>query len=59
MLIRVISQAIQGFDYNLRENGPIKKIMVSNHMLSRSRKPTMLILVSKYYCIMGNMKLFT
>ena len=26
-------------------------------MLSGSRKPTMIILVSKYYCIMGNMQL--
>ena len=57
MLIRLISQAIHGFGYNLMTNCPIKKKKVSNHMLSGLSKPTMLILVRKYYCIMGNMQL--
>ena len=57
MLIRLISQAIHGFDYNLMKNCPIKKKKLSNHMLSGLSQPTMLILVSKYYCIMGNMQL--
>ena len=47
MLIRLISLAIQGFDYNLMKNCPIKTIMVSNYMLSGSRKPSVLISVSK------------
>ena len=47
MLIRLISWAIQGFDYTLMKNCPIKTIMVSNYMLSGSRKPSMLTLVSK------------
>ena len=57
MIIRLISWAIQGFDYNLMKNCPIKTNKVSNHMLPGTRKPSMLILVSKCYCIMGNMKL--
>ena len=47
MLIRLINYANQGFDYNLMKNCPIKTILVSNHMLSGSRKLIMIILVSK------------
>ena len=47
MLIRLISLGIQGFDHNLMKNCPIKTIKVYIHMLSGSRKPNMIILVSK------------
>ena len=47
MLIRLISLGIQSFDHNLMKNCPIKTIKVYIHMLSGSRKPNMIILVSK------------